>query len=324
MGFHEDAIFPTGSGSVAGLAPGSRGGPGFKSFVFEGDSGHEEVVSRWEEARHRFNGAYNIRTQADVFAVKTFYMARRGSAFGFRMLDWSDFATGENGVGAVAFTDMILGTADGAATTFQLSKQYIDGGVTRERTILKPIDGTVVIGKDAVEITSGWTLDPTTGLITFSTPPSAGTLTWGGQFHVPCRFGQEADVLLDIEADEGDVMGIDDIPIIEMKADTEVHHGEFFFGGSKEWGIITGDVNLTLLQGRVHTTEQTAAGLKGFLPNADPIPTGGPHFYYFNDGTTSFSIRNPDDTELVAVSAGNSVVIVLSVDSTGNKTWRAK
>jgi uncharacterized protein (TIGR02217 family) len=57
------------------------------------------------------------------------------------------------------------------------------------RTITKPVAGTVKVHLDRVEQASGCSVDTTTGLVTFGTPPALGLeITVDFEFDVPMRF----------------------------------------------------------------------------------------------------------------------------------------
>jgi uncharacterized protein (TIGR02217 family) len=57
------------------------------------------------------------------------------------------------------------------------------------RKISKPVNGTVRIYIDGTEDLSNWTVDITTGLVTFSGAPSSGeVITADFDFDVPMRF----------------------------------------------------------------------------------------------------------------------------------------
>jgi uncharacterized protein (TIGR02217 family) len=61
--------------------------------------------------------------------------------------------------------------------------------VIEVRTITKPVAGTVKVYFDSVEQLSGWSVDTTTGLVTFSAPPALGVeITADFEFDVPARF----------------------------------------------------------------------------------------------------------------------------------------
>jgi len=207
MAFHE-VRFPD------DISRGARGGPERRTQIVELASGDEERNASWANSRRRYDAAYGIRRADDLAAAVAFFEARNGRLYGFRWKDWADFKSCLPS-GTPAATDQALGTGDGATTDFQLVKVYSSGAQTWARTITKPIAGTVLIAIDGVEQTSGWSVDTTTGLITFTTAPAAGTtITAGFEFDVPVRFDTDTlDVTLDIER----LGSITSIPLIEVR-----------------------------------------------------------------------------------------------------------
>ena len=129
-----------------------------------------------------------------------FFEARNGRLHGFRYKDWADYKSALPSQ-AVTPTDQQIGTGTGSLQTFQLAKRYTSGAQTWVRTIAKPVTGTVRLALGMVEQLSGWTLDATTGVVTFTTAPGSGVIIRAGfEFDVPVRFDSDAlDVTLDIE-----------------------------------------------------------------------------------------------------------------------------
>jgi uncharacterized protein (TIGR02217 family) len=159
-------------------AGGTAGGPEFATTVVATGSGHEKRNVNWAEARGRWDVASGLKKQAQIDELIAFFRARRGKAYGFRFKDWTDYKA----------SDQLLGTGDGALT-FQLLNHYPSGSVIEVRTITKPVAGTVRIYKDSVEQLSGWSVDTTTGLVTFSTAPALGVeVTADFEFDVAVRF----------------------------------------------------------------------------------------------------------------------------------------
>jgi uncharacterized protein (TIGR02217 family) len=108
-----------------------------------------------------------------------FFRARKGKAYGFRFKDWTDYkATGQP-----------LGAGDDATTAFQLVKRYPSGSAVEVRSIVKPVAGTVRVYLDGVEQLSGWSVDVTTGLVTFTSPPDEDVdVSADFEFDAPVRF----------------------------------------------------------------------------------------------------------------------------------------
>jgi len=198
MAFLETPRFPD------DIAYGSKGGPQYLTSVPMFASGREKRNVLWAQSRHVFDVGYGIRDQVQLDSLLTFFHAVQGRAHGFRFKDFADFHTGTPGGHGPSGTpvttptkdDYSFGTGDDAETVFQLTKAYVKGSLSTGRVISKPINGTILIAIDTVlqTETTHYSIDYSTGLVTFVTPPAAAEdLTWGGQFDVPCRF--ESDQL---------------------------------------------------------------------------------------------------------------------------------
>ena len=111
--------------------------------------------------------------------------------------------------------DQQIGTGTGSQQTFQLAKRYTSGAQTWVRTITKPVAGTIRVALGMVEQMSGWTVDTTTGVVTFTTAPAGGVAVRAGfEFDVPVRFDSDTlDVTLDFER----LGSITAIPLLEIR-----------------------------------------------------------------------------------------------------------
>jgi uncharacterized protein (TIGR02217 family) len=324
MGFHE-VSFPNDE------SYGSSGGPGFNTAIIELPGGSEQRVGRWAQGRRRFNVAYDIKTWAQCYAVQTFYIARQGALYGFRYKDWRDYATTADGRTppwggvVVSHQDQLnWATGDGVTTQFQLQKRYTSGPNTIVRKIDKPIAGTVLIAFSGVQQTTGWTVDTTTGIVTFTVAPPNGTLIrWGGEYEGPYRFEKSVDELFDITLDSFGSASVPDLWIIEL-IDEQPQTDLIFHGGATRFGVLNDDVTITALHGRVIQGEPQSVGLKIFLPDAKTYQTGGPHFLIVNEGTQAWSVRNSSDTQIVSVPVAGSAEIWLALDAGLAKVWWAK
>ncbi len=207
MAFHE-IRFPD------SISRGARGGPERRTQVVELASGDEERNASWANSRRRYDVAYGIRRADDLTAVVAFFEARNGRLFGFRYKDWADYKSGLPSQ-AITPTDQQIGTGTGSLKSFPLAKRYTSGAQTWVRSIAKPVAGTVRIAFGAVEQTSGWTLDATTGVVTFTSAPSNGVIVRAGfEYDVPVRFDTDMmDVTLDIER----LGSITSIPLLEIR-----------------------------------------------------------------------------------------------------------
>jgi uncharacterized protein (TIGR02217 family) len=140
--------------------------------------------------------------------------ARNGRLYGFRFKDWADFKSCLPSQ-TPGPTNQPIGTGNGAATLFQLTKRYTSGAQSWSRVITKPVAGTVTIALNGTPQASGWSVSTTTGLMTFVTAPAVGVaITAGFEFDVPVRFETDAlDVTLDLER----LGSITSIPLIELR-----------------------------------------------------------------------------------------------------------
>ena len=207
MAFHE-VRFPD------NVSRGARGGPERRTQVVELASGDEERNASWANSRRRYDVAYGIRRADDLAAVVAFFEARNGRLHGFRYKDWADYKSALPSQ-AITATDQQIGTGTGSLQTFQLAKRYTSGAQTWVRTITKPVAGTVHVALGMVEQLSGWTVDTTTGVVTFTTAPATGVIVRAGfEFDVPVRFDSDTlDVTLDFER----LGSITAIPLLEIR-----------------------------------------------------------------------------------------------------------
>lgn len=186
----------------------------YNTTVLALGSGEERRNQNWQYPKHAYDVSYGVRTQALLESLIEFFHAVAGRAYGFRYLDPHDYKSCL--VAATpAFGDQVIGTGTGALTTFQLKKTYTKGANSRVRLIKKPVLNSVLIGKNGANQTSGWSVNTTTGVVTFDSAPANGhVVTAGYEFDVPCRFDvdQLSVVLEDIKA------ASTQIPVVETRA----------------------------------------------------------------------------------------------------------
>jgi uncharacterized protein (TIGR02217 family) len=143
------------------------------------------------------NAIYTQATDDLWDGVLDLYHRAYGSLAGFRVRFIDDYSSNGN-TGTPTAVDQVLDYV--ASGVYQLQKKYGTGATALSigypvRTIKKPVSGTVKIAIDSVVQASGWTVDTTTGLVTFSSPPSTEAVVTGGfEFDVPCRFSDKFDI----------------------------------------------------------------------------------------------------------------------------------
>lgn len=182
MAFLETPRFPT------DISYGSAGGPTYQTQVVRTKAGHEYRNRDWSYPLHTYDVAWGIKEWDDLEELLQWFHARGGREDGFRFkdhLDWKSCPPRDT----AADTDQTLGTGDASETDFQLIKTYTRGAVTGTRQITKPVTGSVVVSLDDVPQASGWSVDTTTGVVTFVSPPGGGVVVKAGyEFDVPVRF----------------------------------------------------------------------------------------------------------------------------------------
>ena len=197
----------------------AKSGPQRQTDVVTLRSGAEERNSIWASSRRKYNAGYGIKGVAEAQTILAFWEERRGRLYGFRWKDWFDFQSSPGDLPVTPY-DQPLGTGDGHTTVFQLSKTYGALFAPWARPIRKPVAGTVQVGIAGVPAIkgTGWTVDVTTGLVTFQPGhvPAAGVvLTAGFQFDTPVRFDTD---YLEFDMTSFDFGAYPNIPLIEIAA----------------------------------------------------------------------------------------------------------
>ncbi len=209
MNFHEIS-FPT------SLSFGSVGGPERRTEIVTLANGFEERNSPWADSRRRYDAGVGMRSLDDIETLIGFFEARQGQLYGFRWKDWTDYKSCAPS-SDVAMGDQSIGFGDGVNKVFQLAKTYQSGPHQYERRVTKPIAGTVLaaVAGDAQIETVHFTLDDTTGLISFVAAPADGVLVSAGfEFDVPVRFDAERIEMSLASFSAGE---IPTVPVVEVR-----------------------------------------------------------------------------------------------------------
>jgi uncharacterized protein (TIGR02217 family) len=193
------------------------GGPQRRTEIIALASGREERNARWANSRRRYDAGYGVRTLDALHAVITFFEERRGRLYGFRWRDRADWKSCEPSRTPAA-TDQPIGTGTGSRAGFQLVKRYGAVHAPWDRTVAKPVVGTVRVAVAGVEKTAGtdFAVDAATGLVTFSVgriPAAGAAVSAGYAFDVPVRFDSD-ELVVDLEAFAAGQ--IPHIPLIEI------------------------------------------------------------------------------------------------------------
>ncbi|MDJ0920551.1 MAG: DUF2460 domain-containing protein [Henriciella sp.] len=202
-GFHE-VLFPM------RLAFGASGGPERRTEIITLASGREVRNAVWANAKRRWTIGSAIDDVAALQVLLNFFEARQGRLYGFRFKDPLDHISGLSGA-AISANDQVIGIGDGTTSEFQLRKIY---GETI-RKVVKPVAETVKIAVAGAPMLVGWSVDSTTGIIRFDTPPGSGEeITAGFEFDCAVRF--DADRLDGVIEgfDHGRIVNVDLVELL--------------------------------------------------------------------------------------------------------------
>jgi uncharacterized protein (TIGR02217 family) len=349
MAFHDSAVFPT------TLDLGTAGGPSFENVIQESPSGRSVRIARMTEPVMRYEIVRQDVSLTDAASLLRFVRARHGSLHGFRLLDFADFSTATDNVSQVAEDGGAdrhqIGVGDGSTTVFRLSKTYTDSGESVVRRIEKPMTlaqaqavtnvcdylATLTTGQhlrvwvDGTEKTEGtdYTVDYSTGTVTFGTAPTTGhVILWAGYFHVPVRFGVEADKFLRVLAPVAITRSFDGLTMVEEKSDTALLAMQSDPGGAKLHTVATTSAAISFADGKVQLFDcDGVASFNLLLPEPADWMLGGPVFVIFNVGATiGISVRDYTGAALPAaltIAAGSTARLYLAPDGSGGYDWVA-
>lgn len=159
--------------------------PMYSVTHIETAGGQEQSNENWSQALHRYTVSFS-RALDELAEAYDFYNAVGGTADRFRFKDFADYKSCRIHLDPTDIDQPIV-VIDGAK---QLVKRYYAGSNYKERLIQKPVQGTILLAENGTLKSEGgdYTIDYATGIVTSAL---AGTLTWGGEFDVPCRFDSE-------------------------------------------------------------------------------------------------------------------------------------
>lgn len=190
-----------------GYTFGTVGGPVFSTTIVNTGGGYEQRNSNWSQSRGKWQIGDRLYTREELDYVLNFFRACRGSAVGFRFKDWSDYQA----------TDELIGVGNGVITQFQLKKTYTVGAQSTVRTIKKPVIGSLLLKVASVPTVSGFSVDYTTGIVTFTSPPT-GNINCSFDFDVPVRFEQDSfDSRYDGGVGDDALFMVSTLSVIEVK-----------------------------------------------------------------------------------------------------------
>lgn len=171
------------------------------------DGGFEVRNVRHAQALFEYDITFNPNgyTDTDQEAVYAMWRASRGGLYAFRFRDWDP----KNNT----LTDEVIGTGNGSQTAFQITQTFTVGGVSSVRNITRPVS-PLTVKKDGVTAVSGYSIDYSTGILTFTSAPANGVVvSVSGLFDIPVRF----DLTLEGTGLFAHLEQYDSIHLIEVK-----------------------------------------------------------------------------------------------------------
>lgn len=174
------------------ISYGAKGGPEFRTTLIESPTGRSQSNIEWSSPRWKWTIDYGLKNRTYFEEILNFFINRKGRAYGFRFKDWNDYKADQSASGNLP-VQLTVSTVP-IDPTLQLTKTYSDGIYSYIRNITRPVDGTVKLYLQDIEINSlNYSIDYTTGLITWysgflNTPIIGDKITADFQFDVPARF----------------------------------------------------------------------------------------------------------------------------------------
>lgn len=188
------------------LAAGAVYGPEFVTEIAQVQSGREKRNQVRTKALCVGDVSHAPRLKDDYPQLLKFFRAVNGRFNTFRFKDHTDFEC--------AITE---GVVEGIDTTrFQLQKKYATGSLYELRDIQQPIAAGFVLKNSGtpLTLTTDYTVDTATGIVTTMTPRTAGDLTWSGEFDNAVRFDTDR---MATSADANEIFTWGGIPIREVR-----------------------------------------------------------------------------------------------------------
>lgn len=314
MGLHlEEFPLTVGYGTEDGFA--------WKTSIHELDSGATQRIGRWAIFRKQYSVDLNNRSLSQLSLLRHHISGRRGALHTFPVKDYSDYTTGTDDTGAPSDEDVVLGSGDGIETDFQLRKRYGDDTSGVYWTIKLPVSGSVVVALDGVAQTesSDFTVDYTTGIISFAVAPGTGiAVTAGCEFRVPCNYTRAVDELFSFSHKDFNLGEITEIGLIEDLNPSQVTD-EYDYGGAIEVAISSGIYTPDFLH-RMLTVSDATGDIK--LPVlATSLGEGGPYLTIKNDdASNTLDIFDDDSNSVGSISTTSQKQLWIMI-SGGNREW---
>lgn len=172
-----NAIFP----SLPGIEIHAIKTPEWSTSIQRTVSGKELRAANWSYPKWHFTVGFEVLragAEAELQTLVGFYNQRQGSFDSFLFFDPED-----NSV-----SNQLFGYGDGVTTQYQLVRTM--GGFVEP---VRAISGAPTIKVNDVTSGAGYSVNASTGMLTFTAPPADGAvLTWSGGFYFRVRFARDS------------------------------------------------------------------------------------------------------------------------------------
>jgi uncharacterized protein (TIGR02217 family) len=199
------------------VTQGSKGGLVYTTIVVSNPS---RIETRFpQQSRGYWKMTINLtdKSRTEMATIQAHFVAVQGKNYGWRFRNFRDYQAPDPKM-TTEFAEPLTLFAGG--TTVQLSKARTYGGATEIVPIRKPdmymtgfnlyLDGSTTPWPEA----GNWSIDTTTGIITFANNMTGHSFAWQGEYDIPVRFDVDEP---DISWDDFDVMGWEDIKVMEIQ-----------------------------------------------------------------------------------------------------------
>jgi uncharacterized protein (TIGR02217 family) len=205
--------------------------PRYSTTITVGANGQEARNANWQDPLRVYNAAFGVKTKVDISTLEHFFHTVRGRHMGFLLKDYADYNF-TDALGNINYQGLHgVDPADGSQTQWQIFKAYTDAlsqYVTRDIKFPKQGTVSVKVGGVLKTETTHYTVNYSTGVITFLTAPANGTtIEVKCEFYVPVRFDTDElpidTLMFYLQAGvEASLFEIASVPMIEIRNETVI------------------------------------------------------------------------------------------------------
>lgn len=200
---------------------GSEIGPTYKTTVLQLASNDEQRIGHWQNGRLKMVISKDNLTPDEAEELAVFFRTMKGKLHGFRARNWQDWnrdtdqpmqvIDGTHGQMIIEYTEPVTGDIE----TQKITKPVLAADVESDPAeFLYAPDITLKRNAVAWPSSGNWTLDRTTGIITYNADQTGQTIEWQGSFDWPVRFDTD-EALIGRESSQ--IFQWNRIPLVELK-----------------------------------------------------------------------------------------------------------